>query len=193
MSVYNQIKDRARSLSRSVRRREDPQLAEIPGVLKAVPLFRSFPRGVLYDLARAVHVREYRRDEFIYYQRDPGLGMYIVRRGRVRLLVEGEQGAVYELKQASDRELIGKHSLLGDFRRMETAQAVVDTQVLGFYRPDLKTLLKRHPASGAAVLEVLARQIAGEQVELVRLLSEKEGVVAARRALDGLATRTETL
>lgn len=173
------------------RRSDDARLRQIAATLKETPLFRGFSRSALVDLAEAVHPRDYRRDEFLYYERDPGLGLYIVQHGRVRLLVEDEAGAVHELRQVKEHEVFGRYSLVGDFRRMETAQAVTDVRVLGFFRPDLRTIVKRHPATGAAILEALAHNLAATQTELLRLVAEKDGRVAARRALDEVATRVE--
>ncbi len=176
---------------RVFRRNDDASLGEVVDALKQVPLFSGFSRQALRDLAEAVHRRDYRRDEFIYYERDPGLGLYIVQRGRVRLLVEDETGAVHELRQVGENEVFGKLSLLGDFRRMETARAVVDTRVIGFFRPDLRAVVKRHPATGAAVVEALARNLAAAQSELLRFVEEKEGKVAARRTLGGIDLRVD--
>lgn len=172
-------------------RKENTQMSEVVVTLKEVKVFRNFSRSALRDLAEAVHVRDYKRDEFIYYERDPGLGLYIVRQGRIRLLVEDEDGGVFELRQLRNNETFGQLSILGDFRRMETAQAVTDTQLLGFFRPDLKTLIKRHPSTGAAVVEGLAYHIAAREVEMVRQVAEKEGKVTAMRILEGIAVQIE--
>jgi CRP-like cAMP-binding protein len=146
---------------------------------------------MIKDLAEAVHTRDYRSDEFIYYEKDPGLGMYIVGRGRVRLLVEDSNGAIHELRQVVDNEVFGKLSLLGDFRRVDTAQAVMDTRVIGLFRPDLKTIIKRHPSAAAAILDVLARNLASTQCELIRVLAEKDGKVEAMRLVDGATARID--
>jgi CRP-like cAMP-binding protein len=172
-------------------RPEDPVTREITDTLRQVPFFRGLSRGMIKDLAEAVHTRDYRSDEFIYYENDPGLGMYIVRRGRVRLLVEDSTGAIHELRQVVDNEIFGKLSLLGDFRRVDTAQAVMDTRVIGLFRPDLKTIIKRHPSAAAAILDVLARNLASTQCELIRVLAEKDGKVEAMRLVDGATGRID--
>lgn len=171
--------------------REDPKITEAVDTLKQVPMLHGMSRSVLRDLAEAVHRRDYKRDEFLYYEDDPGLGMYVVQRGRVRLLVEEKSGAVHELRQVGDNEVFGKLSLLGDFRRVETAQALTDTRVLGFFRPDLKTILKRHPASGAAFLEAVSRNLAAMETELVRVLVERDGKVDAMRLVDSATARVD--
>lgn len=191
MPIPHTIQKGQRLFTRMFRREEDARTRDVAATLKTVPLFHDFSRGALRDLAEAVHQRDYRRDEFIYYERDPGLGLYIVQRGRVRLLVEDERGAVHELRQVGERDVFGKLSLLGDFRRMETAQAVTDTRVLGLFRPDLKTIIKRYPGTGAMVVEALARNLATAQVELTRFVAEKEGKVQAQRILDDISRRID--
>lgn len=171
----------------------DPRTLEMYQTLQHVAIFRNLPKSALHDLADAVHCRDYKRDEFLYYEHDPGLGMYIVQRGRIRLMVENETGSVHELRQIGEREFFGKLSLLGDFRRLESAQAITETRVLGFFRPDLKTIIKRHPGSGAAIIEAVARNLAAMETELTRVLMEKDGKLEALRMVDNAAARIELM
>jgi CRP-like cAMP-binding protein len=182
------------SLTRTVRRgyrhlfqrQDDDRLDDVVETLERVSLFQTCGRGVLHDVATVLHQRTYRRDEYLYYEDDPGLGMYVVQRGRVRLLRETE-GEVVELRQVAEYAFCGELSLLGDFRRMETAQALTDTTVLGFFRPDLKVLLKRNPQAGADVVLALGRMLAARQVALARHLTQEVGPVEALRWLEAAA------
>ena len=182
-----------RPIRRLFNRGVDQKTREVIETLRQVSIFRNLPSSALQDLAEAVHVRDYKRDEFLYYERDPGLGMYVVQRGRVRLLVEDESGAVHELRQVGDHEFFGKLSLLGDHRRSETAQAITETRVLGFFRPDLKTILKRFPSSGAAIIETIARNLAALETEIIRVLVEKDGKIDALRMVDNAAARVDRI
>jgi CRP-like cAMP-binding protein len=181
----------AGSVRRIFTAREDPEMRQTIEVLKHTAVLRGLPGRVLRDVAGIVHRREYRRDEFIYYERDPGLGLYVVQTGRIRLLAEDDKGAVHELRQVGESDLFGKLSLLGDFRRTETAQAFTDASVLGLFRPDLKTIIKRHPGSGAEVVGALARNLAAMEVELIRVLIEKDGKLEALRLIDNAAARVD--
>lgn len=179
--------DRMRRLWQRVLRRDaDARTREVVATLRQVPLFQHLAHGALQELAEVVHLRDYRRDEFVYYERDPGLGLYIIQRGRVRLLVEDERGTVHELRQLGPHEIFGKLSVVGDFRRMETIQVVTEARLLGFFRPDMKMLLKRHPATGTAVLEALVRTLAVEQAALIQRIAAQEGPLEALRWRDGL-------
>ncbi len=192
MPVTRRIIHTLRDLYRRVfKRQEDARTREVVEVLKQVSLFKGFSRSALRELAEVLHPRDYRRDEFIYYENDPGLGLYIVQRGRVRLVVEDESGVDQELRQAVENEFFGALSLLGESRRMETAQAVTETRVLGFFSPDLKTMLKRNPTVGAATVAAVARHLAAQQVALMQQITRDRGKVAALRLLDGLAQQAE--
>ena len=162
---------------------------ETASLLRSVPLFSGFKRRELLRFADALHLRSYRKDEYLYRERDPGLGMYIIQSGRVRLLTEDEDGGLHEVKQVSNLGVIGEFALLGDFRRMESAQAVTETRVLGFFRPELKSMVKRDPRTAALLLFALAEHVSEYYVELSSYLIEKDGKMAARRSMDAAQSR----
>lgn len=174
---------------RLFKRAEDTRLSEVVATLRHAPLFAELSGSDLVELAEVMHQRAYRRDEFVYYEGDPGLGLYVVQRGGVVLLGEDADGSVHELRNVEEGEVFGELSLLGDFRRLETAQALTDTRVLGFFSPDLKTMLKRNPRASAAVLAAVARHLAAREVELLRQLSDAEGAIPARRLLSAATAR----
>lgn len=189
MSALSTLARAARRGYRYVfRRQDDDRLEAIVDTLERVSIFQTCSRGVLRDVAAVLHQRTYRRDEYLYYEDDPGLGLYVVQRGRVRLLKE-EGDTVVELRQVAEHAFCGELSLLGDFRRMETAQALTETTVLGFFRPDLKVVLKRNPQAGADVVLALARMVAAQQAALIRLVAEEEGITEALRLAEDAAHR----
>ena len=158
-------------------------------MLKSVPLFSGFGWRELIKFADALHVRQYQKDEYLYRERDPGLGMYVVQSGRIRLLVEDEEGGLHEVKQVSEFELLGESALLGEYRRMESAQAVTETIVLGFFRPELKSMIKRDPKTAALLLFSLAEHVSEHLIQLSSYLMDKDGKMAARRVIDTSRTK----
>lgn len=185
MPVLRNLFHAGRRLYRNVfEKQERADVSAVAEALYHTHLFQNLRRRSRSRLSNAVHRRRYERDEFIYYERDPGLGLYVVQRGRVRLLTEDETGTAHELRTVNEHEVFGVISLFGDYRRMETAQAVTETRLLGFFRPDLRTMIKRTPRTGAEVLMALARHVSTRQAKLLEVLVEEEDKVAAMRALD---------
>lgn len=160
---------------RLLRRRLDPQTREIAEVLQAVPAFRSLSSTALYAMAAATHRRTYRRGESLYYEGDPGLGLYVVESGRVRLFSDADPGHQRDLCEVEAHDMFGVVSLLGDFRRLETAETITEARVLGFFRPDLKNVMRRSPKAGSEIVMALARRVASQHVELFRRIEEQDG------------------
>ena len=164
---------------------DNPRIEKNINALKEVNLFKGFTRRQLRDLAFAVHHREYKPGENIYHEDDPGLGLYIIEKGHVQLICEEADGHVLEVRQLSETDFFGELSILGEHRRMETAQAVAQTRLLGLFLPDLKTVLRRNPRVGARLALSLAQHLASIQVEVTRVMIQKEGKVPALRLMQG--------
>src|SRR5690625_7727004 len=111
------------------RREEGQRAREIVESLRQTAVFADMSSRTLETLADFVHIRDYRPHEYIYYDNAPGLGLYIVASGRIALLIEDTDGTATEIRRAGPGELIGELSVLAGFRRMETAQAVEETQI----------------------------------------------------------------
>ncbi len=167
--------------ARFSRRREDVDLRDTADFLAGVPLFASLSRTMLVHLAEAVHHRSYRRDEFVYYQGDPAIGLFVIRSGSVRILVEGSGGSLHEIRVAGDGEVLGVEGVLGDgnLRRRESAQSIADARLMGIFSPDYRTLRRRHPKTGCAVSSLFARYAATWLSEMQRLAADRHDAVAA--------------
>lgn len=178
----------SRFFGRTFRREEDERAREVVEALRRTPVFGEMSSRTLNTLADFVHIRDYRAHEYIYYDNDPGLGLYAVTSGRVALLLEDTDGTVNEIRHVGPGELIGELSVLAGFRRMETAQAVEDTRLLGLFRPDFNSLTKRHPRSGAEMLQMFTRHLSTRQVAILREFERLHGRLNAARIMDDAAS-----
>ena len=149
--------------------------------LAACPLFARFPSRALHHVAEGVHVRHYARGEVIFHVGDPAFGLYVVQDGLVQLSAEDEDGRSEELQRHTRGAVLGETALIGDFRRAETATSLRDTAVLGLFRPDLHTLLKKAPRTGLMVMVAVAQRMAAREEALLHVL--REGHLPAHRLL----------
>ena len=147
-------------------RSEDADIRRIIDTLQEVSLLEDLSGNSRRHLAHAVHYRTFRSDETIYHQGDPGLGLYIIERGAVELFVGGDDERE-RICLVHDHECFGLYSLMGEFSRLETAQARSETRLLGFFRPDFRTLSKRHPRTGLLLLSTIGQELAARQNELI--------------------------
>lgn len=128
---------------------------------------RSLSTLERYEFLQLCHRRKYKEGEYIYYQNDPGTGMYFIESGRVQLIVENildekkDGELTYDL---SEPESFGALSIGYELRRMSTARCLTDCILLGFFKPDFETLKKRHPEIAVKFLETIAT-LAMKQLE----------------------------
>lgn len=176
---------------RFFQQRLDPHTQEIADVLGTVPALGHLSSGALYAMASATHRRSYRRGESLYYEGDPGLGLYVVESGRVRLVSDANPERTHELRELEAPEMFGGLSILGDFRRLETAETITETRVLGFFRPDLKNVMRRNPSAGAEIVMALARRVAAQHVEAIRVIEQRSGRDVALDIYSEAAARSE--
>ncbi len=136
-----------------------------------------------YEFLQLCHRRKYKEGEYIYYQGDPGTGMYFIEEGKVQLIIEPEldsesQEYVFKLDAP---ESFGALSTGYELRRLSSAQCLTDCILLGFFKPDFETLKKRHPAIAVKFMETLA-MIAMKQLDIsTKALQKHTGQVEAYR------------
>jgi CRP/FNR family cyclic AMP-dependent transcriptional regulator len=106
-----------------------------------------------------VHERIFMPDEVVFHERQPGTGMYIIKKGLIKLTktTNGEKTKIAELGEG---EFFGEMSLLEDYPRSAQATAVVKTELLGVFRPDLFDLIERNPRLGSKILLKLSQRLA---------------------------------
>jgi len=93
----------------------------IEEVLSKVPAFANLAPRELKEVAAIVHKREYRTGEPVFYQGDPGLGMYIVKDGEVSIVIQGKDGNERELAVFGDGDFFGELALLDESPRSANA------------------------------------------------------------------------
>ena len=148
--------------------------------LRAVPLFAELKKGELKRLLRIMHERTYQPGEVIFREGDPGAGMYIIKKGAVRVVIS-VPGGERELIKLADRQFFGEMALLDDAPRSASAVAVERTELLGFFESDLEGLIERDAKLGSGILWNLARLLAA------RLRTSNEGLKAQRGSGGGEA------
>ncbi|NGP87937.1 cyclic nucleotide-binding domain-containing protein [Aliifodinibius halophilus] len=114
------------------------------------------------------HRRKYKENEHIYYQGDPGTGMYFIEEGKVELIVEPDPGSEGEPQSCiiESPESFGALSIGYELRRISSVKCLTDCVLMGFFKPDFETLKKRHPSIAVKFMETLA-MISMKQLEIV--------------------------
>jgi CRP/FNR family cyclic AMP-dependent transcriptional regulator len=125
-------------------------------VLRTVPLFEGLAFRDLKKIELIVHERTFMPGEVVFYERQPGIGMFIIKKGLIKLtkIINDEMTNIAELGEG---EFFGEMSLLEDYPRSAQATAVVKTETLGIFRPDLFDLIEHNPRLGSKILIKLSQ------------------------------------
>jgi len=161
---------------------EDPRK-----LLQKVPLFAELTGSELREFVRIAHARTYRPGEVIFFEGEPGVGMYVIRNGEVEIRKAGaDSDEELLLARLKDGDFFGELALLDDSPRSASAVAVTPTELIGIFRPDLLGLFERKPRLGNKVLlklaDMIGQRLKATNAELQKLrdrLKEVKRVTAA--------------
>jgi CRP/FNR family transcriptional regulator, cyclic AMP receptor protein len=140
-------------------------------ILRSVPAFTHLSVRELKEVAEICHYRDYRAGETVFAQGDPGLGMYIVQEGDVRIVMNDREGRPRELSVLSVGDFFGEMGLIDESPRSATALCRTDCRLIGFFRPDLFELIDKDPRLGIKIVLKLA-EIVAERLRNAQRLSE---------------------
>jgi CRP-like cAMP-binding protein len=132
-------------------------LAEI---LQTIPLFQDLSPKELKLLQRAVHIRTYQPGESVFVETEPGAGMYVIRSGRVDIVLNHNKENLLLLAELETGDFFGEMALLGDSARSATALARERSELIGFFHPDLMEIITIQPSMGAKISLGLAKTLA---------------------------------
>ena len=153
-------------------RRRDKEEAEIFDILKKVPIFQDLSRREFNKIESILHRRNWNADEAIINEGDPGLGMYIIVAGEVRITQVGEDGIQQQLATLTGGDFFGEQALLDDSPRTASAYANEPCRIIGFFRPDLLELIESNPRSGLKIVMRLSQMISVRLRHTNRLLKK---------------------
>ena len=128
--------------------------------LESVPIFDDLSDKELSEVARLTHERTYKKDEHIFKQHAPAEGMYVKFDGAVEI-IDTDSGTVFASLETGD--FFGELALLDEEPRSASAHATQPSRLIGFFRTDLLTLMKRYPELGNKIMLNLAR-VLGERL-----------------------------
>jgi CRP/FNR family cyclic AMP-dependent transcriptional regulator len=129
-------------------------------ILQNIPLFRDLTPKELRILERVVHLRSYQTDETVFAEKEPGAGVYVIRSGKVDILLKHEEQSPTLLAELGPGDFFGEMALLGDSARSANAIAREETELIGFFHPDLMEIINLHPVMGAKITFGLAATLA---------------------------------
>ncbi|MFT3916949.1 MAG: Crp/Fnr family transcriptional regulator [Anaeromyxobacteraceae bacterium] len=112
------------------------------------------------ELERLAQVREYDDGAIIASQEEPGDALFVLVKGRVKVVLYGDSGREIILNVfKAPGDFFGEMSLLDDEPRSATLVASEPSRLLVLSRADFRAHIQRHPKTALRVLTELSRRL----------------------------------
>jgi CRP/FNR family transcriptional regulator, cyclic AMP receptor protein len=127
-------------------------------LLVRCPLFAELSAGEAEKLAVLLRRRRYRAGEPVFREGDPGMALYIIETGEVKILLGGSEGKEVVLALLGPGEFFGELALLDGEPRSADAVATAAGELLVLPREDFLRFLREVPAVAVNMLASLSRR-----------------------------------
>ncbi len=145
---------------------------DLRNTLLAIPIFKGLSGREISLITNIMHERNYLSGEYIFYQGDPGIGMYIIREGTVEIKRVFENKETLSLALLNKGDFFGELALIDGEKRSASGIAVEDTKVAVIFKPDLDEFVEKFPKTGTKILQGL------NQVIIARLRKLNEDLIS---------------
>ncbi len=127
--------------------------------LNNVSLFANLSTTELEPLAERLVSRRYQPNELIFSQNSPSNSLYIVKSGRVEIVVDGPQGHRKTLATFGPGQAFGEFGLLDGLPRSAGAVARERSELLTLSRPEFFMYLEQYPSVAIKLVVLLSRRL----------------------------------
>ncbi len=135
------------------------QPADALAALRRVDLFAGLSEPELNALAGTLHSERYDAGQVIFLRGDPGSSLYLVRSGRVRVVLTSPAGKEVLLNLLGPGDFVGDLALLDGEPRSADVLAHDDCELLSLQREDFMAFLDTHPKAAKHLLAVMSQRL----------------------------------
>jgi CRP/FNR family cyclic AMP-dependent transcriptional regulator len=133
------------------------------------------PNVFLATIGGGRTLSNYQKDEVIFSQGKPADAVFYIQRGKVKITVVSQRGKEAIVAVLGQDEFCGEGCLAGQPRRMGTATAMTECQIMQVEKADITRVLHEEPAfSEMFVSHLLARTIRVEEDLVDQLFNSSE-------------------
>jgi CRP-like cAMP-binding protein len=141
-------------------------ISQTADFLATIPLFSGLQREELQKFADLTRERSYPKGSVILFQDDPGDSLFVLRAGRVKVVLIGEDGREVILGVLEPGAHFGELALIDDQPRSAHVIAMDDSQLLILRREDFRRRVEANPTVAWALLTELSRRLRRADVKI---------------------------
>ncbi len=141
--------------------------------IKSVSLFAAMKDEQIEAISRIASIRTFPKNYVIFQEGEGGDALFIIVKGKVKVLLYGEDGREYILDMIGEGGFFGELSLIDELPRSANVMTVEESELLIIKRSDLMRLLMDNPAMTVNILKILSKRLraADERIKGLAFLS----------------------
>ena len=131
----------------------------IQEILSNVPLFEGLSDADLNIVAQRVRQRRYKEGDTIFHRNDPGVALYVIVSGKVKIHNENPDGADVIICLMNEGDFFGELAVIDGEERSADATTLEPTELLMLTKDDLHDIIQRYPRISLHLLASLAGRL----------------------------------
>jgi CRP/FNR family cyclic AMP-dependent transcriptional regulator len=160
--------------------------SDIGVYLSSLPLFSGLSQASLLTLAHASRFQHASAGQILFFQADPSDFVYIVRSGKISLVLSSSDGRAMVINEMHPGDMFGELGIITKRPRSTSAIAHSDSDLIVIPRQAFLRIMDEEPKLARAILEITANRLQmsskresalaflDAQARLARLLLEME-------------------
>ncbi len=136
-----------------------PNPPTVTDLLKRVAIFSELDAEALSDLARECKPRQYKKNEAVFHEGDPGHTLYIVCAGCVHVQKETKSGKRSLIARRGAGEYVGEMALIDGKPRMADVITAEKTELLALRRNAFIRCIEQRPQIALKIMATLADRL----------------------------------
>jgi CRP-like cAMP-binding protein len=125
------------------------------------------PKAFLATVNHGRKVSKYAKNAVVFQQGGPADAVFYIQKGRIKLVVESEQGKEAVVAILGPDEFFGEGCLIGQPLRLATARAMVESEVMRVGKAEMIRVLHEEPAFGELFIAHLLTRESRVEADLV--------------------------
>jgi CRP-like cAMP-binding protein len=141
------------------------------------------PKAFLSTVQEGRTVSDYRPEDVIFLQASPADGVFYIQKGKIKIVVTSKQGKEAVVAMLGPGEFFGEGCLIGQARRLATAKAMIESEVMRVSKSEMIRVLHEEPTFGELFMAHLLTRNSRVEEDLVDQLFNSSEQRLARTLL----------
>jgi CRP/FNR family transcriptional regulator, cyclic AMP receptor protein len=131
----------------------------IKELLASIPLFEGLSSSDLDIVSQRVRPRRYKENDTIFHKDDPGVALYVIVEGKVKIHNETPEGSDCIICILSESDFFGDLAMIDGGPRSADATTLEPSELLMLTRDDLLDIVERYPRIMRCLLVTIAGRL----------------------------------